>query len=315
MLRRLLLCCLIGTLSFGSSARAQEPKFTLPQYINELEHVQAALAVTRPTSAEVDSLLAELPAAWTVQADSQTLLVSSADLKQCLRKHQLDSKETTSLGDARRLLTVLLADAKSMAAGAIDAQPERQRLDQILARPEFYGALHESLWEKLKREAQSLAFRLLESMFGSSSFPVISRVLVWAIAVLAVFFLAWWAVRGYLTSTEFAHFSEANDAISAKPWHDWQAEAKAAAAEGRWRDAIHFSYWSAISFLEGQGLWQPDRARTPREYLRLLPREAAHRDSLSELTQEFERVWYGSETATINQFVAINAILGRMGCR
>jgi len=45
-------------------------------------------------------------------------------------------------------------------------------------------------------------------------------------------------------------------------------------------------------------LWPADRARTPREYLRLvLPGNARH-DDLRRLTQCFETCWYGSETAT-----------------
>jgi hypothetical protein len=315
MLGRRLLCCVIATLVFGLTARAQESQLSLAQYINQLEHLQSALTATQPSSADLDTVVAGLPSAWTVQEDSQIFLVSSAELKEDLQEHQRNSKETTSLGDARLLVATLLADARAMDRKGVDAQPERQRLDQILARQEFYSALHESWWERLKREAKSLAFRLLQSMLGSSAFPVVSRVVVWVIAGLAFSLLAWWAVRNYLKSEEFAHFSGAVDAISARPWHDWQAEAKAAAEQGRWRDAIHLSYWSAISFLEGQGLWRPDRARTPREYLRLLPRKDVHRDSLSELTQEFEKTWYGSEAATMSQFVAVNTILGRLGCR
>ncbi len=314
MRRCRLLCCVIATLVFGLTVWAQESEVSLAQYIDELQHLQGALTGAQPSSADLDPVVAGLPSAWTVRSDSQVFQVSSAELKQDLQEHQRDTKETTSLEYARLLVATLLADAKAMDLKGIDAQAERQRLDQILARPDFYSALHESWWERLKREAQSLAFRLLQSMLGSSAFPVVSRVVVWLIAGSAVALLAWWAVRNYLKSEEFAHFSGAADAISARPWHDWQAEAKAAAEQGRWRDAIHLSYWSAISFLEGQGLWRPDRARTPREYLRLLPREDVHRDSLSELTQEFEKTWYGSEAATMNEFLAVNTILGRLGC-
>ncbi len=315
MFRRLLLCGIVATLSFSWTATAQESQRSLPQYINDLGHLQTALAASQPSSAELDAVLADLPTAWTVRTDSQTLVVSSVELKKYLQQHERDSKDVSSLEDARRLVAMLLADAKAMNTNEADARGERHRLDQILGREEFYDATHENWWERLKREAKLLAVRLLQSVLGSSAFPVVSRALVWVIAVLALSLLAWWAVRSYLTSEEFAHFSGVADAISNRPWHDWQAEAKSAAEQGRWRDAIHLSYWSAISFLEAQGLWRPDRARTPREYLRLLPREDVHRDPLSELTQEFEKTWYGSEAATMSQFLAVNTILGRMGCR
>ncbi len=310
-----LLPCAVTVLVLGLSLRAQESPLSLSQYINELERVQTAVAAVQPGSEEIDTALAELPATWTVQTESQTFSVSSAAVKEKLRAYQRDSKQTDSLADARRLITTLLVDAKGMDAGSIDAHADRQRLDQILARKEFYGALHQSWWERLKREAQLLLFRLLERLFGSSAFPVLGRIFVWVMAALAFSLLAWWVVRNYLRSGEFAHFSGQPGAISAKPWRDWQAEAQTAAEQGRWRDAVHFSYWTAISFLEGQGLWRPDRARTPREYLRLLPRADVHRESLAELTREFERVWYGSDAASEGQFLGVNAILGRLGCR
>jgi hypothetical protein len=314
MFTRRLFCCMLATLAWCITPQAQEPELSLSQYVNALEHLQSALAAKPLASEGLATLTAGLPSAWSVRTDSQTFQVSSAGLKKYLQARQRDEKDTNSLAAARALVAMLLANAKEMDTEPVDAHAERLRLDQILARKEFYSALHESWWERLKREAQLLAFRLLQAMLGSSSFPVVSRMLVWAVAVLAFSVLAWWAVRNYFKSEEFAHFSGTADAISAKPWHDWQAEAKAAAEQGRWRDAIHFSYWSAISFLEGQGLWRPDRARTPREYLRLLPRDDSHRDSLSELTQAFEKIWYGSEAATVNQFHAVNTILGRLGC-
>lgn len=309
------LCFIIAALLLCSVLRPQESQLSLSRYIEELEYLQGALNAPQPGSANLRAITGGLPPAWAVRTDSQTFLVSSAELTKYLQEYQRDPRKTASLTNAVRLVAMLLADAKAMDASAVDAHAEQQRLDRILARNEFYSALHESWWERLKQEARFLFFRLLQGLLGSSDFPVIGRVLVWAIAALAISLIGWRAIRSYLRSEEFAYFSSATDAVSAKPWHQWQAEAKGAADQGRWRDAIHFSYWAAISFLEGEGLWRPDRARTPREYLRLLPRGDLHRDSLSELTQEFEKTWYGSEVATIDQFHAFDAILGRLGCR
>jgi Domain of unknown function (DUF4129) len=306
----------VAALAFCCSLGAQELELSLAQYINQLERLQTEVAAAQPSAQQIDTALAELPATWTVRDGSQTFSVSSVALQENLGAYQRDSKkEENSLADARRLIALLLVDAKGMDAASIDAHSERQRLDQILARKEFYGALHQNWWERLKREAQLLVFQLLERMVGSSAFPVVGRIFVWGMAALAFCLLAWWVVRNYLRSGEFTHFSGQPEAISAEPWRDWQAEAQAAAEQGRWRDAVHFAYWTAISFLEGQGLWRPDRARTPREYLRLLPRADVHRESLAELTREFEQVWYGRGAASESQFLWVNAILGRLGCR
>lgn len=295
--------------------RAEGPALSLEQYENELRQLQLALEGAVGSGATTEKVMQELPSGWTVEANAKTFYVSTAAIRDDLSEFKKDNKKTERLEHARGTVALLLADAEGVKAPALDSQAERQRLDQILARKEFHDAAGESWWERLKREVQMLVFRLLRNVIGSSAFPVVSRIVVWAVAILAVCLLAWWLVRSYLRSEEFASFSGEPEAVSAKPWRDWQAEARLAAEQGRWRDAIHLSYWSAISFLEGQGLWRPDRARTPREYLRLLPREDAHREPLHELTREFERAWYGSASANEGQFLTATAILERLGCR
>jgi hypothetical protein len=103
--------------------------------------------------------------------------------------------------------------------------------------------------------------------------------------------------------------------VSQKESSVWLSEANAAAARGDWREAVRLAYWCAVSFLEDQGAWRPDRARTPREYLRLLPASSDHRPGLTELTRTFELVWYGAEEADSRRFAEALAHLERMGCR
>jgi len=103
--------------------------------------------------------------------------------------------------------------------------------------------------------------------------------------------------------------------ISAKAWTAWLDEARLAAAEERWRDAVRLSYWTSISFLEGRRLWPPDRARTPREYLRLLPATSEHRPPLASLTGRFERVWYAEHAADRGSYDEAVADLETLGCR
>ena len=86
-------------------------------------------------------------------------------------------------------------------------------------------------------------------------------------------------------------------AASARDWQLWLEDARRAAASGLWREAIHFVYWAAISRLESRRLWPADRARTPREYLALVAPEDPRKPGLSQLTNTFERVWYGGRAA------------------
>jgi hypothetical protein len=103
--------------------------------------------------------------------------------------------------------------------------------------------------------------------------------------------------------------------VSAKEWAIWLAEARAAAAKREWREAIHLAYWAGISFLERQGTWKPDRARTPREYLRLLASGSEHRETLSTLTRIFELAWYAKKDADERTFSLTLQALEKLGCR
>jgi hypothetical protein len=44
-------------------------------------------------------------------------------------------------------------------------------------------------------------------------------------------------------------------------------------------------------------VWQVDDARTPREYVHLLPAHDARRAAFIDLTRRFEQTWYGSRAA------------------
>jgi hypothetical protein len=100
----------------------------------------------------------------------------------------------------------------------------------------------------------------------------------------------------------------APEAASARDWQLWLADARQAAAQGLWREAIHFVYWAAISRLESKRLWPADRARTPREYLALVAPEDPRREGLASVTRSFERTWYGGREAGETDYRKAEAI-------
>src|SRR5262249_49606929 len=91
-------------------------------------------------------------------------------------------------------------------------------------------------------------------------------------------------------------------APSARSWHLWLAEARSLAQQQDWRNAIHMAYWAGISFLEEHGAWKPNRARTPREYLRLVGARTPKYAPLAALTRQLEFVWYGYNDAAESDF-------------
>ena len=98
-------------------------------------------------------------------------------------------------------------------------------------------------------------------------------------------------------------------------WERLREEADEAAQQQRWRDAVRGYYWATIARFESRGQWPADRARTPREYLRLvLPGHPKH-DDLRLLTRRFESCWYGSETATQPDCDAARQLFERLVAR
>ncbi len=141
----------------------------------------------------------------------------------------------------------------------------------------------------------------------------VGRALIWGFFLAVGIGLAWglmqmerrWRVRLVPMSDR-----PAPEAASARDWQLWLADARKAAAEGLWREAIHFVYWAAISRLESKRLWPADRARTPREYLALMAPEDPRHDGLASLTRTFERTWYGGREAGESDYRAAEALAG-----
>ena len=114
-----------------------------------------------------------------------------------------------------------------------------------------------------------------------SVIPTVGRILVYSLLGIAMLVLALWLYRSLRRGAATERVVPPVLPVSAKEWTVWMAEAREAALRGNWRDAIHLSYWAGISFLEIAGMWRPDRARTPREYLRLLPSASEYQPALT----------------------------------
>jgi hypothetical protein len=133
--------------------------------------------------------------------------------------------------------------------------------------------------------------------------------------ILAFLALTYWVYRSIRTTAKVETILPEPLPVSAREWRVWLADAREAARLGNWQDAIHLAYWAGISFLESQGVWRPDVARTPREYLRLMPTANEHRPVLAALTNKFERVWYAGQAADSQAFSQTLEELEKLGCR
>jgi hypothetical protein len=283
----------------------------LEEYRGELVRL---LAVARGMDGlpGVAAPLGEIPDTWHVTDGERRFVVRAAWLRDGLR-----AAASTGDADSRRKAVVtierLLADLDRYRAAPPDYAGERRLRDRILARREFAG-LHGPTWfDRLKQRATELLLRLLSRIFGSSSFPVVAATVVYALVALALLVSATWIYRT-LRRTAVAPVVPDVVPVSAREWTAWLTDARRAADGADWRGAIHLAYWAGISYLESLRLWPPDRARTPREYLRLLPPDSQYRTPLSALTSAFEPVWYGRRPATAEEFSRTLADLEHLGC-
>ncbi len=285
---------------------------TLEQYRGELDRLLAA--TERLDQSQIPQVLHGIPAKWAIQADDRSFEVSTEWLRHDLQN--LEKKfDADYLSSIRAHLQEQRAEAEAYSKPPADVSAERARLNAILSRKEF-GDIHgPTWWDRLKQRMIRALFKMLERIFGSSAIPVVGKMFVYVLIGIAVLALGFWAYRTIRSSVEVEHVVIDTDFVSAKQWSVWMVEAKEAAGQGRWRDAIHLAYWAGISFLEAQGAWRPDRARTPREYLRLMPKSSERHSTLTALTQSFEIVWYGNRHADAQAYSQTLQELEKLGCR
>ncbi len=209
------------------------------------------------------------------------------------------------LTQARDRLQADLKQASGTAAPNPDYAGERQALNAILAQKAYKGVAELSPRERFLEWFYNQLDRLLAGLFRiGERAPWIGlalRILLIAgVCTALVLLLVRIERRGRVRLTP--DVEPAPGAPSAREWQLWLRDAQSTAANGQWREAIHFLYWASISRLESRRLWPADRARTPREYLSLLAGSDPRRPALAELTREFERTWYGGRAAAAPDF-------------
>ena len=74
------------------------------------------------------------------------------------------------------------------------------------------------------------------------------------------------------------------------------------------------AYNGALRRLEDDGVWRIDQARTPREYVRMLPAGDTRGPALRELTALFEQVWYGNRAIDVDAAGRVGVSLESLGC-
>ncbi len=230
------------------------------------------------------------------------------------RKSLRETPPTTSqlLVDAQARLSRDLAQANRAAAPVPSHVEERDTMKQVLAGREFSNLQPATENDTALERFGNWLNRLLakfDKLRARSAW--VGRTLVWGFFVAIAVGLAWgllrverrWRIRLVPASA-----SPVGEAASVRDWQLWLADARSAATDGQWREAIHFLYWAAIARLESRRLWPADRARTPREYLALVAPDDPRQSGLASLTGSFERTWYGGRDASESDYRRAEAL-------
>lgn len=304
--------CMAAGILIAQPAVTPEP-LAVKSYIQALDDSLVAARKLKEEPQKTQELLHRLPPAWHVDADGESFEISTETIRRDLGAWQSKS-DPAALERAVQHLETLRYQAAAYETPASDSSSRHALLNDILSRSEFRNVHGQTWMDRLKERLTRLLVRLLGRALASSAIPTISNLLVYGLIVLAVVALSYWMYRSLREGARLETIMPVAVPVSAKEWPLWMSEARAAAGRGEWRDAIHLAYWGGISFLEMQGAWRPDIARTPREYLRLLPAMSDHQPALGALTRRLEAVWYGMQTADAEGFQQTLVELERLGC-
>jgi hypothetical protein len=290
------------------------PGLTTAEYRAELDGLLAATQQLERSGASTPDALQHLPQSWPVHTEQGDFQISTEGLRREVRRYD-SYKNQANANAIRTRLESLLHKVDGFDKAPPDVSARRNALATILARPEF-SDVHGPTWtDRLKRWILEKLIRFFGRLFRSSAVPTIGKYLVYALVGIAGLALLYLAYRSIFQNPEFGEVVPHDLPVSAKEWTLWLSEARAAAAKGDWRDAVHLAYWAGISFLEREGFWKPDRARTPREYLRLISAQSEQRETLSVLTHIFELTWYAKRDASEQTFSQTLEQLEKLGCR
>jgi len=306
-------CSALLAIAFAQQRDNPSSALSLDQYRQAVDQTLAAVTQLKDRPDSVDAVIATLPSYWQVDADGKIFSISTSAIRDDLQAWKKNPAVAT-LDHVVQLLGLLQENAAKWQSVQPDFAAQHSALNRILARREFRN-VHGDTWiNRLQQEIKEWLERLLGRLISTSAIPAISDVVVYGLIVAAVLALAFWMYRSLREEVRVETLLPAGTPVSAKEWPLWVSDARVAAAAGDWANAVHLAYWAGISFLEAQGSWRADVARTPREYLRLLPASSRHQPALRSMTSRLECVWYAMQSADETTFRETLAELESLGC-
>jgi hypothetical protein len=318
-----------GVARAGADDPASKQTLTLAEYENELDRIAKAFSDLPAHPAGVDALRESLPSGWIVEAGQQNYEVSAEWIAYTLAVKGKSPSDLKKIWlDAAARLKSLRAEAERAkdAASEENRADAKSRLQKILQQREFNQAKGDSwwsqMWDQIGRWIDWLLGYTLGRLLGSGAAKTL---VIYTLIGVVFLFAAVWLVRGMRTLVRNESLRADAAFPPGKHWSDWTREATAAASRGDYRAALHSAYWAGVYRMAELGAWKLDRARTPREYLRMIGEQAQNElaaqnpvgssMALKELTHGMEASWYGYLPATQQDYDKAIAHLETLGCR
>jgi hypothetical protein len=317
--RRFVRLLIIATCSLllADVAPAQTPQtpaeMDVPSYESELGRV--ADSIQHPE--QIPELRKSLPPNWPVRVGDKTVQVPTDWLRSDL-KH-IEEEPARSASISREVTSRLVAMRKAASGLERGASPANlgaahTQLDAILSSREFGAAQGPSQWDVLKaRIARWISLQIYNLLSRLHLGAKAGNALAWVIVGVAFLALCYWAWKSLYTLNRKPEIPAGLATQSDDP-RQWARDALAAADRGDYREAVHCAYWAAVVHLETLGILKRDRARTPRESLRLLDPHPTEQNLLRDFTRRFELIWYGYRPASVNDWSEARSHLEKMGC-
>jgi len=296
-----------------STSQSSAQEFNPSEYFAELDRCSA----TMKNEEKVSQLRQSLPPSWTVRVGESRVEVSTGWLRESLQRME-DKPENskTTRAEIQARLNSLKTAAGDLAAVSEkkDSSDARARLKEIFARQEFHqtqGPNPFQLW--IRHAVRWLGEKIVRALMRLHVSRKNGNIFAWGVIAIAFVLLGVWIYRRLAKATAAAQL-KTEDKPAPSDTRQWLADALSAAERGDFREAIHCGYWAAVASLEDHRLLERDRARTPRESLRLLGSHPTQQAMLGDLTRHFELIWYGYRPALREDWSDARTLLEKMGC-
>ena len=218
-------------------------------------------------------------------------------------------------GDVVQRLRAMAREARARETAPRQDAGAREILSSVLAQKRFARARASSWQADLQRRIARWLTDLWAKTFGRAAGQrTIAQAVAWAASLAAIVVLVIWLVRVSSRRRDERPISVGPLHGHRAPGHVLGLEAAALIRAGQIRDGARVAYRAGVHRLEEEGALRVDEARTPREYVRLLPRAHRRHATLSALTMTFERIWYGARAAAPDEGDRILALLQDLGC-